>query len=151
MKHDLPKQSSVSSRAQIKEVCWQNGFLLDQIQKLMTKFKCSHNLSCAFLGPPIFLNVPCFAFRNKNAPRDNPWRFRIFPAEESNTRIVRHRRTECDTIAIASPIISLLSQIGKLSLIVVTQIKAWFSGTFFWGYFDVYYATFELVSLWMKT
>ena len=35
-----------------------------------------------------------------------------------------HRRTECDTIAIASPITSLWSQIGKLSLIVVTQIKA---------------------------
>ena len=31
-----------------------------------------------FLGPPIFLNVPCFAFRNKNPPRNNPWRFRIF-------------------------------------------------------------------------
>ena len=30
-----------------------------------------------------------------------------FPAEESNTRINCHRRTECDTIAIASPIISL--------------------------------------------
>ena len=25
-----------------------------------------------FLGPPIFLSVLCFAFRNKNAPRDNP-------------------------------------------------------------------------------
>ena len=35
-----------------------------------------------------------------------------------------HRRTECDTIAIASPITFLSIQIGKLRLIVVTQIKA---------------------------
>ena len=35
-----------------------------------------------------------------------------------------HRRTECDTIAIASLITSVQSQIGKFSLIVVTQIKA---------------------------
>ena len=41
------KQSSVSSWAQIQEVCWQNGFLLEQIQKLMTKLQVrSHNLSC---------------------------------------------------------------------------------------------------------
>ena len=37
---------------------------------------------------------------------------------------IKHENQSCDTIAIASPITSLQSQIGKLSLIVVTQIKA---------------------------
>ena len=63
------------ARVQIKEVCWQNGFLLEQIQKLMTKLQVrSHDFVVrdVFLGPPIFLHVSCFAFRNKNAPRDNP-------------------------------------------------------------------------------
>ena len=46
MKHDLAKQSSVSSRTQIQGVCRQNGFLLKQIQKLMKKLQVrSHNFS----------------------------------------------------------------------------------------------------------
>ena len=52
-----------------------------------------------------------------------------------------HRRTECDMIAITSPITSRLSQIGKLSLISGHPNQSYSAvSTFFLGYFDVYYA-----------
>ena len=76
MKHDLAKQSSMSRLGhKLKKFVLQNGFLLEQIQKLMTKLQVrSHDFVVrdVFLGPPIFLHVPCFAFCNKHAPRDNP-------------------------------------------------------------------------------
>ena len=68
MKPDLAKQSSVSSRAQSQEVCWQNGFLLEQIQQLMTKLQVrSHNLSCVMysLARQFFWTylVSCFVIK----------------------------------------------------------------------------------------
>ena len=69
MKHDLAKQSSMGRLGhKLKK-------FVEQIQKLMTKLQVRlHDFAVldVFLGPPIFLHVPCFAFRNKNAPRDNP-------------------------------------------------------------------------------
>ena len=84
-----------------------------------------------FLGPQIFLYVPRFVFRFKNARIDNPW-------SENCLSVSRDRDRFTDYISIN--LLVLLVKIGNLSPSVITQSRSrvmgscsklmLFSGTF---------------------